>query len=137
MGVGVGENFPTCDFGKVRMRHKNYAVIQDAHQAKRDSGGVRGIPKAISVDGPMWHRALRKKVIRNPIGDVGFWANWRSKWGCLFIAEADPQTATGVAAKKTSGIASSQPHLEEIGRQNGQILPPGRADYRPGIKHGH
>ena len=70
--LGAARNVPTCDLRKVRIRRYNYAVIYEAHQAKRDSGGVRGIPKALSVGGPIWHRNYWKKVIRNPIADIGF-----------------------------------------------------------------
>ena len=34
----------------------------NAHIAKRDSGRARGIPIALSVDGPIWHRNFWKKV---------------------------------------------------------------------------
>jgi len=40
-----------------------YLAAPNAHLAKRDSGGVRGIPIALSVGGPIWHRNFWKKVI--------------------------------------------------------------------------
>ena len=61
--LGAARYDPTCDLCKVRICRNNYAVIHDAHQAKRDSGGVRGIPIALSVGGPIWHRNFWKKVI--------------------------------------------------------------------------
>ena len=70
--LGAARYVPTCDLCKVRICQYSYAVIHDAHQAKRDSGGVRGILIALSVGGPIWHRSFWKKVIRNPIADIGF-----------------------------------------------------------------
>ena len=40
-----------------------FLTTPNAHQAKRDSGGVRGIPEALSVGGPIWRRNFWKKVI--------------------------------------------------------------------------
>ena len=41
----------------------SYLAAPNAHLAKRDSGGVRGAPIALSVGGPIWHRNFWKKVI--------------------------------------------------------------------------
>ena len=84
--LGAARYDPTCDLCKVRICRYNYAVIHDAHQAKRDSGGVRGIPIALSVGGPNWHRNFWKKVIRNPIADIGFFVPTGDLDGAVFCA---------------------------------------------------